>query len=396
MLNLPILYKKTSNGAIQYWHVKTHETANGHGVIDTEYGQVGTESPQFSEDVIKEGKNPGKKNATTAAQQADLEAKALWTQKKKKGYVENRIDAWEEKRDKVVTGGVDPMLAHHYMDVIYDRITGKVSLELSKDAKKIKFPAFAQPKLDGIRCLAVLKGGKATLWTRTRKPITSCPHVVSEVERMFGHLGDAVIDGELYAHDLKADFEKIVSAVRKEEPSEESLTLVQYHVYDMANGSQDFKERSGVLLGCLRPASEIIKLVETVQVGSHEEVFAKFEAYCAAGYEGVMVRNRESMYVGKRSYDLQKGKPFDDDEFEIVGFTEGRGKLAGKLGTFICKTKTGNEFEAPMNGEQADLERYFKEGDANEGKMLTVRFQGYTGRKRVPRFPKGRSIRDYE
>lgn len=393
-MEFPILFKRTATGAIQYWKISTQEI-DGRGIIDTEYGQVGTDSPQFSSDTIKEGKNAGKKNATTAIQQAEAEAKSLWTQKKKKGYVEDAAGAEVGERDEVIKGGIDPMLAHHYMDVVYDDLTNKVSVELSKDAKKIKWPAFAQPKLDGIRCLAVLKGGKATLWTRTRKPITSCPHVVAEVERMFGHLGDATVDGELYNHALKADFELIVSAVRKEEPTPECAELVQYHVYDLADDAKTFKERSDLLLGCI-DSSSTIKRVETLKISNHDEAFALFERFCKEGYEGIMVRNAASKYESKRSYSLQKGKPFHDDEFEIVGFTEGRGKLAGKLGTFICKTKAGAEFETPMNGEQEYLERLFKEGDANKGKLLTIRFQGYTGKNKVPRFPKGRSIRNYE
>lgn len=395
---LPILYKKTSTGAIQYWKVSVQEVDNC-GVIDTEYGQVGTDSPQFSSDTVTKGKNVGKKNATTALQQAEAEAKALWTGKKKKGYVETSDSAEADERDEVITGGVDPMLAHHYMDVIYDlRPDGTVTYEKSDESKKIAFPCYGQPKLNGIRCLAVFKDGKATLWTRTRKPILSCPHVITEIERLIaGRTGVITLDGELYNHELKDDFEKIVSAVRKDEPTKESLNLVQYHIYDIANLNIGFGNRIKMISKLFENfESSVLKEVQTISL-NEDEVIPVFEAYCiVVGYEGLMLRNADSKYVGKRSYDLQKAKPFQDDEFEIVGFTEGRGKLAGKLGTFICKTKAGNEFETPMNGTQELLERLFKEGNSNKGKKLTIRYQGYTGKNKVPRCPKGHSIRDYE
>lgn len=408
MKTFPTLYKKTSTGAIQQWSIEVHDHQMG-GVIKSHYGQVGG-AIQTASDIVTTGKNVGKKNATTALEQAVAEAEALWTGKKKKGYVESAEGAEDGERDAVITGGIDPMLAHHYMDVIYDLRKGceKVTYVKSKDAKKIKFPCYGQPKLDGIRCIAMLRDGVCTLWTRTRKPILSCPHVAREVERLFAEFGDVDVDGELYNHDLKKDFEKIVSAVRQEAPTEDSLALVQYHVYDLAKASRHlpeawpFSARSERLSLALETPSDIIKEVETVPL-IEEEVIPTFERYCQAGYEGLMLRNVNSVYVGKRSYDLQKAKPFQDDEFEITGFTEGRGKLAGKLGTFVCKTKKGASFDAPMNGEQATLERLFKEGNANVGKLLTIRFQGYTGKNKVPRFPKGQDgvygghcVRDYE
>ena len=402
MKTFPTLYKKTSTGAIQFWNIKVLDV-DSLGHIVTEYGQVGTDSPQTTFDIVAEGKNTGKKNATTAVQQAEAEAKSQWTQKKKKGYVESAEGAEGGERDAIITGGIDPMLAHHYMDVIYDlRNESSKTYEKSKDAKKITFPCYGQPKLDGIRCIAMVRDGVCTLWTRTRKPILSCPHIAREIESIFGEYGPLDVDGELYNHDLKADFEKIVSAVRKDEPSPDSLALVQYHVYDLARMDLLFKSRRFMAATALNSSahhrdggSSPVKLVQTI-VLTEEQVIPTFEAYCTLGYEGLMLRNADSKYVGKRSYDLQKLKPFQDAEFKIVGFTEGRGKLAGKLGTFICQGANDATFETPMNGEQASLERLFKEGSANIGKMLTVRYQGLTGKNKVPRFPKGHSIRDYE
>ena len=109
-----------------------------------------------------------------------------------------------------------------------------------------------------------------------------------------------------------------------------------------------------------------------------------------------MVRNVHSLYVNKRSYDLQKVKDFSDEDFVIVGVEEGRGKLAGHVGAFICKTDDGKQFLAKMSGETSRLKEYFENHSLWEGKKLTVQFQGLTGAEKVPRFPVGKAIRDYE
>jgi DNA ligase-1 len=385
---LPTLYKKTSTGAIQYWKVAVHqivpvaECPVPVGVIVTEHGQLGTDSPQTTEDTISEGKNIGKKNETTAVRQAELEAQAKWEKQKKKGYVESLEAAQKGEVDEIIEGGIVPMLAQSFAD----------------HGHKIKYPCYAQPKLDGIRCIAMVKDGKCTLWTRTRKPITSVPHIIKEVERLFGNL-DITLDGELYNHDLKKDFEKIVSMVRQEEPAE-GCEIVQYHIYDVVT-DQTFRDRwenffsfSGLLTPSEPP--KYCFMVSTGMIHSEDQVQTVFEASVKMGFEGLMLRNKDAKYVNKRSYDLQKVKEFEDAEFDIVGVEEGRGKLAGKVGSFVCTMPNGKTFLAKMAGDTDRLREYFENPSLWQGKRLTVKYQGLTGKEGVPRFPVGVAIRDYE
>jgi DNA ligase 1 len=55
----------------------------------------------------------------------------------------------------------------------------------------------------------------------------------------FRNILDVILDGELYNHDLKNDFEKIISLVRKTKPTEEdrleSTQMVQFHCYDIVD-----------------------------------------------------------------------------------------------------------------------------------------------------------------
>lgn len=378
MTDFPVLYKKTSTGAIQFWHIWTTEIAS-QGLINTQYGQQGTGSPQSTVDVINIGKNIGKKNETTAAEQAILEAKSKWEKQKKKGYVENVTSAENDEIDDLIEGGIVPMLAQSF----------------SKHAAKIKYPCYGQPKLDGIRCIAILKDGKCTLWSRTRKLITGVPHIARKVEKQFEGY-DIILDGELYNHQFKKDFEKIVSFVRQEVPAV-GHEVVQYHIYDTVN-SQEFQDRIAFLRDFFgnQGAGETLQLVNTYLVGSEDEIPSLFADSVAVGYEGIMLRNAASLYLNKRSSDLQKVKEFEDAEFDIIGVDEGRGKLTGHVGAFVCRTKDGKEFLAKMSGDTGKLKEYFENHALWQGKRLTVKYQGLTGANAVPRFPVGITIRDYE
>jgi len=376
-MNFPTLYKKTSTGAIQFWEIFTNLAPNG-AEIRTKYGQYGTDSPQYTVDLIAKGKNVGKKNETTAEQQADAEAQAKHEKQLKKGYVTTIEAAQSGELDALIEGGIEPMLAHKF----------------AEQAHKIKYPAYVQPKLDGIRCIAILKDGECTLWSRTRKPITSMPHIVKFIESNFG--GEIAFDGELYNHEYKENFEKIVSLVRQEEPGE-GHEIVQYHVYDFIS-DETFEGRTQQLDSMLSHSLNIkgpLVEVETRKVKDEDEVREYFDQFRSKGYEGCMVRNSNGKYVNRRSYDLQKVKEFDDGEFKIVGITEGRGKLAGHA-IFVCVDSKGDEFEAKMKGDTAKLKEYFDNHSLWEGKQLTVQYQGLTGAKKVPRFPVAIAIRDYE
>jgi ATP-dependent DNA ligase len=403
-MQLPTLYKKTNTGAIQFWTIAVSQTKFASqneeiiaGLIETTYGQLDTDSPQHTVDTISEGKNPGKKNATTPLQQAEKEAQAKWEKQKKKGYVETIEGAQNEELDALIEGGEEPMLAEAYMDVIYDQRPGHENdaptYVKTKEAKKIKFPVFTQPKLDGIRCIAIVKNGQATLWSRTRKPINSVPHIIQELEAAFENM-DIILDGELYNHDMKSDFEKIVSLVRQKEPGE-GHEVVQYHVYDTINGDS-FKHRYAQLHRLFRMFEFYsLKLVPTEVAKTEEEVITQFEKNVKLGYEGAMLRNVESEYAQKRSMDLQKMKPFIDDDFLITGVTEGRGKMAG-LAIFTCAAKNGNPFEVKLKGELESLRKYMQDESLWKGKKLTVRYFGLTNKEKVPRFPVGIVVRDYE
>lgn len=365
-MKLPKLFKISSVGAQQEWEISTEDN-----VIVTKWGRVGGKI-QETRDVIKEGKNQGRSNETSPKQQAEAEATSQWEKKLKSGYVKSLDAAEAGEVDDVIEGGVSPMLAKRF----------------DEQGDKIVYPAFAQPKFDGHRCLAVVDGkGVCTLWSRTRKPITGLPHIVKAIEEL--DLKNMVLDGELYNHDYRNNFEALTSFIRNPEPKE-GYEVVQFHVYDIA-GSGSFRYRNGQLNMIVR--YEPLVRVETKEVNDEDELMEFFEDCLAKGYEGAMVRNAAGLYVNKRSVDLLKIKEFQDAEFEIVDVEEGRGKLAGKA-IFVCQNKQGTRFKAKMKGNQDELAKYWKKPALAVGRMLTVQYQGMTGKSGVPRFPVGLRFRE--
>lgn len=360
------LFKKTSTGALQTWEIWTEDN-----VIVTRWGQVNG-AMQEGRDTIQKGKNQGKKNATTAAEQASLEAQSQWEKKLKKGYVQDPSAAQAGERDAVITGGVDPMLAHTF----------------AKQGHKLKYPCYYQPKIDGHRCIAVVSGGKCTLWTRTRKPITGLPHLVAAIEAL--GIGEITFDGELYNHDYRAKFEELTSFIRSPDGKPGS-EVVQYHIYDLADhGDLEFYLRTKCLadFGLKEP----LVMVQTEPAENEEDLMLAFERYLKAGYEGAMARNSAGPYVGKRSYDLLKIKEFQDSEFTVTGVEEGRGKLAGHA-IFVCSSP-GGTFKAKLMGDTSALKGYFDNPETAIGRQLTVKYQGLTGKNGVPRFPVAVRFRD--
>ena len=102
-------------------------------------------------------------------------------------------------------------------------------------AKPIDYsqPVYIQPKLDGVRCLIQCDNGVVTAYSRTGKPWLNIEHIIKELTPWFQNNKLCVLDGELYNHSFKDDFESIISMVRKTKPTDEDRLIsaenVQFH-----------------------------------------------------------------------------------------------------------------------------------------------------------------------
>lgn len=369
-MKFPTLYHKGKNGAIHQWTIWTE----GDKII-TEHGHVGGAmqlSPRFAE-----GKNIGRANETSAAEQAEREAQSMWTHKVERKYSET-IDAAQEEVFL-------PMLAHSFKD---PKKPGVYS-------KKAQFPADIQPKLDGVRCMAFWDGDSIYLGTRNGKEWTAPRHIARELEEYLPK--EMVLDGELYIHGV--DFESLSSWTKK---VYKETAALEYHVFDMPideNGNSDaawFKRFADLKGFFERNANKMrmVKLVPILGTAKNAQEVLELEDKCVAeGYEGAMIRNLRGPYLfGHRSHDLLKVKSSEDAEYKIVDFTNGVGKFERSV-VWICETADHKQFRVVPKANQERREFYFANGKKYIGKYVKVRYQNLT-KDGIPRFPRSVGFRD--
>lgn len=359
MTSLPILYKYTTTGKIQQWQIFT----NG----DHYWTEAGLRYGKLSRSIPTccTSKNVGKANETTPEQQALLEAKAKWQKKLDKGY--NEVLTKEKKF-------FEPMLAFEFDK--YEKLLFTV-------------PTFIQPKLDGVRCYLDDK----RLTTRSGKPIKSCPHLELP---LFG------LDGELYSHDLKHDFNKIISLTRKTDPTpediKESAEKIQYWAYDLPDLANNvFSERYALLARLIQEYDYQgkLKLVPTYEIKSKEEMLKYHEQFISEGYEGSIIRMDLGGYENKRSKQLLKYKDWQDAEWEIIDVLEGVGNRADCANMLVIKLESGVICKPTMTGTEDFMRRVLRDKELIIGKQVTIKFFGYTEDGSL-RFPTVKCIIDYE
>ena len=225
---------------------------------------------------------------------------------------------------------IKPMLAHKYDEA-------RINWSL---------PVYIQPKLDGVRCLFTKDGA----FSRTGKQFKNLAHIELALISFFKQHPNVVLDGELYNHKLKNDFEKIISLVRKQKPTADDRLdaqhLVQFHVYDYIDDKYDNYQIRMAQLACSDIYDAQIKHVPTLLADSYSYARTLHEEFLEDGYEGSIIR-LNGKYKHGRSYDLMKFKDFSDTEATIIGYELGKGKRTGTLGKFIMLDDEGVEFGCP-------------------------------------------------
>ena len=216
-------------------------------------------------------------------------------------------------------------------------------------------PVFIQPKLDGVRCVIQYEKhinkseNRVVAYSRTGKEWKNIDHILFNLKPWFALNPNVILDGELYNHDLKDNFEKIISLVRKQKPTDldalESADMVQFHCYDIIDEAKTFKERSEFIAQVV-PRNHCIKHVPTMLVPTESQGKVNHARNLDSGYEGSILRTND-VYQCKRSHSLRKFKDFSDAEATIVGYLDGKGKRTGTLGKFIMQDDEGMEFGCP-------------------------------------------------
>lgn len=357
------IYSKDSKGVLRFWQFEVE----GHlwrGIS----GQVGGAVVESGWTICVP------KSKSTAEEQAVFEAYAEEKKKLDRKYRRTVEDL--EKGDIFI----QPMLAHGVDD--YD----------------MPLPYYAQPKLDGFRCVMV--EGEAT--TRQGKKYVTVNHVINALEPVFAAYPELTLDGELYNHDFKDDFNTLSSLIRKdfkldkkalkagitEEQQRAALadkqaSAIQYHVYDIIDPTMACEDRIAMLERIFHEEFDIpfIHVVETVEVTTADGADRLYEEWLGLGYEGLMKRAKRALYqIGKRSKDLLKWKDFETKEFKLLRIEEGNGNWSGLAKRVVVELEDGTENEAGIRGNMEKAKELLDNRDEYEGGEVTIRFM----RQRTP------------
>ena len=355
-----IVYKKDTKGNLRFLEVSTFE-----GGLTQTSGIDGTDNPITHRKFCK-GKNIGKSNETSPAEQAVFEGEAIIKDKLTKGYF---LTIDEVEKEEVIM----PMLAHDYFKY--------------KHKVNWKENWFVQPKFDGMRCLAFVKAnGEVKLMSRTGKEITTMNHIKVGLSKL---KIDMILDGELYVHG--ENFQENMRYIKKYVAG--LSERIDFHIYDTIN-KDVFMRRSEEVGNVLRSGIEFksLKLVLTCACLDFESLNMYHQNFLKQGYEGTMLRKRNSLYkVNGRSQDLLKYKDFKDLALPILDIVPDDGDPTMGSPVYHWPGASGHKLGEHIIGSgiranHPKRREMLKNKKNYIGKIYEVRFFEYSD-KGVPRFP---------
>ena len=284
---------------------------------------------------------------------------------------------------------------------------------LAKDGKKIATSTFdkidfwyGSRKLDGVRCSFRQFEGNIKTTSRGGKHYdASTEHIRNHptFRKIFEDNPDLELDGELYIHGRSLQY---ISGLARVEKDTSRCIELEYWIYDIMDSELSFDERLSYLEQLVEDYnltsdlySEFASTDLKVRILPHEKVSGwtnikkLHDRYVDEGFEGIVIRDPDRTYnYGGRTNDMIKWKEYRDEEFEIVGYSEG---LRPEDMVFVCKTVDGKEFEAKPFGSREIIHEYLERMDEIIGKMATVKFFNYSDDGK-PTQPNLKCIRDYE
>lgn len=279
--------------------------------------------------------------------------------------------------------------------------TFDVSLAQKYDFKRIKTEVIGiEPKLDGIRCIAIVENGESNLYARSGKQIKNFDNTIG---KELSQLPDGVYDGEIMGEDFTSLMRQ---AYRKEsvDTSDTYLALfdfVSLQEWKAKSSSTQTDERYNLLienvtgfkvtsLGMTSYKSKLsyVKIVERKYIkADHKAIQLIHNEFVNQGYEGAMIKDPTEPYHFKRAWAVMKYKDFFDADVVIKECLEGTGKHAGKLGSFVVDYK-GVDVQVGSGLTDDIRESVWNMPNAFVGRLIEVRYQEVTpdGSLRFPTF----------
>ena len=423
--DFPILYSVDKSGRERMW--KTWTVDN---VMHFEYGLVKKSDGKSGKKTQSE--RAVKNDKTLGVEQAKFVAETEWIKQLQKGYTPKETDKKGMEMYNKIKAAKKKQGGHNInvKTVVNKKVTLSKTNPLFVDMEKDEFPmkakewehekrcynyfdfkggVYIQPKLDGIRCLALPHNklssevDSISLSTNTSKQFPWFKSLKQELREALSRYPEIKgLDGELYATSIERDGKVVPSnnkfsviqgicALRLKEPHEleEQLKL---HVFDVYDLEKTQKERFELLDIFFETEYTHIKRVKTNVIKSIHDI-SVFHSKCETeGYEGIILRANDMMYEPKvRSNKMRKYKHFDDSEFLVTGVNLKHGVGIENF-TWECKDNDIVVYAKPQ-GSIEQRKEWYTNKEKYIGKHLTVKYQGVSGTG-VPRFPVAKEFRD--
>lgn len=224
-------------------------------------------------------------------------------------------------------------------------------------AKRIKtWPVAVEPKLDGVRCLFVVRRVYDTITvetlSRAGKPFTSLVAIENSIKLLFVNSGikyDIVLDGEVRCGDT---FKSTVSAVKRKSVQAEGAVftvfdMIPTFIYFGEMDSMPWSQRRAIMITMLgdnlAELTDNVRLSKVKYADDETSVMRIYAKYRGQGHEGAIIKTLYSLWSPRRSYAYMKLKAHSTDDLVVVGVVEGEGKYVGMLGKFIGRRENGVE-----------------------------------------------------
>jgi len=256
--------------------------------------------------------------------------------------------------------------------------------------KKVAGKKLLEPKLDGVRALLVIDAGAktATIYSRNGKVLENFGHITSAVEANIGLFERSiVIDGEVVSESFQALMKQVH---RKSDADAGDARLMAFDILPLSEFQKGKsimgQKRRSALLRAMKPVLDKvggIDIIPQIEVDLDTAVGEmQFKQYnkdaIEAGFEGIMIKELEDVYVCKRSVSWLKQKPFIEVSLTIVGIEPGTGKNEGKMGAVICEGEDDGKFIRVNVGSGWTDDQRSEVNDEVIGQVLEVRADAIT------------------
>ena len=280
----------------------------------------------------------------------------------------------------------------------------------AKHEKKLKGRVLLEPKLDGVRVVAIcdVDRDEVVLMSRNGKELANFPHINQQFEDMLDQLSESMVfDGEIMSENFQVLMREIH---RKDGAKTEDAVLNLFDCLTL----KEFKTG-----GSAKPLTERKIMLESFRLGANmqrveyvacdltedRDRFLDYNKLCVdRGYEGIMVKPIAGAYECRRSTLWLKVKPFIEVSLTVVATEEGTGRNAGKLGALIVEGTDMGKFIRTNVGSgltDSDRESYWRDRDKLIGQVIEVRADAITQNQDVTdeyslRFPRFLRFRGFE